>query len=277
MKIRLQTQENSRELMYRNFFQASRRIVREEGFLGWRGGLLFPGIVPSVMREFGYSSFRFGMYPIVKQKLGMTNTKQDVGLGKKICAGLITGGLGSALATPTDLVKIRQQKEAGRLGPDGRFLTGLRQGHKPMYRSTIDAFRSVFKEEGVRGLYTGVAPTMARAACLAAGQLASYDHTKYLLGRPRDDIFGHIAASLVAGLCATTAAQPFDTIKSRVMADRSGMYSGMFDCCKKTLRREGFLGLYTGWFTSYLRLGPHFIIAMPLWEQCRVLFGLDYL
>ena len=101
-----------------------------------------------------------------------------------------------------------------------------------MYRNTFDAFRCVFRQEGIRGLYTGVAPTMTRAACLAAGQLASYDHTKYLLGRSRDDVFGHIAASLVAGLCATTAAQPFDTIKSRVMADRSGMYNGMVDCCK---------------------------------------------
>ena len=169
---------------------------------------------------------------------------------------------------------------------------------KHRYRNTFDAFRCVFQQEGLRGLYvsetlydprtlyittnhntryTGVAPTMTRAACLAAGQLASYDHTKYLLGRPRDDVFGHVVASLIAGLCATTAAQPFDTMKSRVMADRTGMYNGMLDCCVKTLRREGFIGLYTGWFTSYLRLGPHFIIAMPLWEQCRVLFGLGYL
>ena len=131
VKIRLQTQETSTELMYKNFFQASRRIVKEEGLVGWRGGLLFPGIVPSIMREFGYSSFRFGMYPIVKQKLGISKNK-DVGLGRKICAGLITGGLGSALATPTDLVKIRQQKEAGLL-KDGKFVTGLRIGHRPMY------------------------------------------------------------------------------------------------------------------------------------------------
>ena len=235
MKIRLQTQETCTELKYKNFFQAARRILKEEGLIaGWRGGLLFPGIVPSVMREFGYSSFRFGMYPIVKQKLGISaaaTKKNDIGLGRKICAGLITGGLGSALATPTDLVKIRQQKEAGLLGKDGKFVTGLRTGHRPMYRNTFDAFRCVFRQEGIRGLYTGVAPTMTRAACLAAGQLASYDHTKYLLGRSRDDVFGHIAASLVAGLCATTAAQPFDTIKSRVMADRSGMYNGMVDCC----------------------------------------------
>eukprot|EP00940_MAST-03C_sp_MAST-3C-sp2_P002143 g2143.t1 len=273
---------------YKNFFQASALIIREEGLVctrhPMRGGLLLPGLVPSVMREFGYSSFRFGFYPIVKRQLGADSG--DVGLRKKILAGLITGSGGSALATPTDLVKIRQQREAGRLGTDGVYETGLHKGKRPTYANTLQAFHAIFKEQGVVGLYRGIGPTMMRAAMIASGQLASYDHTKHTLksnGIVQDGVALHVFASVVAGLCATTAAQPFDTLKSRVMSDLGGsggskrMYSGMTDCFVKTLRNEGPLGLYTGWLTSYLRLGPHFIIAMPLWEQCRELMGLGYL
>lgn len=287
IKIRLQTQETMKgPPMYRSFSQALSRIVKEEGLVNlknpMRGGLLMPGMVPSIMREFGYSSFRFGCYPIVKRQLGAEGN--DIGLTRKIAAGLVTGGLGSALATPTDLVKIRQQREAGRLGADGSYETGLHKGSRPQYRHTGHAFRAIFSEHGVRGLYRGIGPTMFRASMIASGQLASYDHTKHTLktsGLVEDGVALHVFASVVAGLCATTAAQPFDTIKSRVMADlgnpNTRIYSGMFDCLVKSVRQRGIMDLYTGWLTSYLRLGPHFIIAMPLWEQCRALMGLGYL
>ena len=35
--------------------------------------------------------------------------------------------------------------------------------------------------------------------------------------------------------------------------------------------------LFRGWVPSYLRLGPHFIVALPLFEQARAALGLGYL
>lgn len=32
-----------------------------------------------------------------------------------------------------------------------------------------------------------------------------------------------------------------------------------------------------GWTPNYLRLGPHFILSIPLYEQLRRLFGADYM
>ena len=45
----------------------------------------------------------------------------------------------------------------------------------------------------------------------------------------------------------------------------------------RTCQKEGVLTLWTGCFTSFLRLGPHFLITFPLYENLRRRLGLGYL
>ena len=68
----------------------------------------------SVLREGVYSTFRIGAYEPVKELLGASHPHSP--LWKKIIAGAITGSIGSTIANPTDLVKIRMQGE-GKLPP----------------------------------------------------------------------------------------------------------------------------------------------------------------
>ena len=82
----------------------------EEGL--W--GIWMPGLAASLIRESTYSSIRIGLYPFVK-KLYAGNKEGDIGFIRKFASGLTTGALGSALANPTDLVKIRLQCEAGKV------------------------------------------------------------------------------------------------------------------------------------------------------------------
>merc|ERR1712196_164150 len=66
------------------------------------------------------------------------------------------------------------------------------------YKGMLDAFRTIAKEEGVQGLYTGMSPTVQRAAIVAASELASYDVFKSeLMARQWEDgVAAHIVASL---------------------------------------------------------------------------------
>mmetsp|Transcript_25657 Transcript_25657/g.60944 ORF Transcript_25657/g.60944 Transcript_25657/m.60944 type:complete len:134 (-) Transcript_25657:316-717(-) len=132
-------------------------------------------------------------------------------------------------------------------------------------------------------MWVGWQPTMARAALLAGAQLSSYDHTKYemkRLGWMQDGVRLHVIASLVAGIVTLVATQPADTIKTRIMAHKHDgtkhFYAGPLDCLRQTVQRDGWIGLYRGSLASYLRFGPHFIIALPLWEQCRRVLGLGF-
>lgn len=47
------------------------------------------------------------------------------------------------------------------------------------------------------------------------------------------------------------------------------LYRGFSDCFSKTLKKEGFTGLYKGLGASYFRLGPHTIVSLLLWDELR--------
>jgi len=75
------------------------------------------------------------------------------------------GAIGSTIANPTDLVKIRLQAE-GRLEPGA-----VRRHH-----GVLHAFRDIYRQEGMRGLWTGCGPSIFRAMVLTATQVATHLH-----------------------------------------------------------------------------------------------------
>jgi hypothetical protein len=93
----------------------------------------------------------------------------------------------------------------------------------------------------------------------------------------RDGVPLHVAASLVAGAVAAVVAAPFDVLKARAMsaAGEAGTLRGVL----RGLAAEGGLprSLFVGVLPAYLRLGPHALIAFPIFEQLRAAFGLSYL
>lgn len=51
-------------------------------------------------------------------------------------------------------------------------------------RGPIEQMRKIASEEGVAGLWKGVAPAMTRAAALTASQLVTYDESKRVKSSP---------------------------------------------------------------------------------------------
>jgi hypothetical protein len=74
-----------------------------------------------------------------------------------------------------------------------------------------------------------------------------------------------------------SGSSPADVLKTRIMGDHAGAYTGALDCLVQTVRREGVLAMWRGWIPSYLRLGPHFLMTFPLYEHIRAALGLGYL
>lgn len=65
------------------------------------------------------------------------------GILTRLMAGCTTGAMAVAFAQPTDVVKVRFQAE-GRMADGGR-----------RYNGTMDAYRSIARNEGMRGLWKG--------------------------------------------------------------------------------------------------------------------------
>lgn len=261
--------------MYSTPRQTIGRIMAEEGLFASWGGLVMPGMTATVMRELSYGCLRFSLYGPAKRLIVGNGEKVDPGLGVKISSGALSGAIASFTANPTDIVKIRLQKEAGCV-EDGIYVTGLHKGQKPTYSTTLAAFRAIYNNEGgIFGLYRGWQPTVGRACALVAAQLSTYDHTKYTMkqkGLMEEGFKLHIVASLFAALNTAIVTQPFDTIKTLLM---TGTYKGPIECVATVIRENGPMFLYRGFFPSLCRFAPHSLIALPLWERIRGLLGLS--
>lgn len=253
-----------------------RQILRTEG-----PRVFVAGLAPAVLRESIYSTIRFGSYDYFKGiysgmgAAGLRGGEETTTL-VKLMSGLTSGMIGSAIANPTDLIKVRLQA----FWPSG----------KPRYASIADACRSIYVEEGIPGLYRGVVPTAARAMVVTASQLASYDTTKHWLLKLRDSqgqaqfhegYLTHFCASTVAGLVCSISTSPIDTVKVRYMNQqfnaqgKGHLYRSAIDCAVKTVQREGPLALYKGFLMCWLRLGPHTMLSLMIFEKLRSFVGLN--
>lgn len=197
-----------------------------------------------------------------------------VTFGERTLAALSAGGLGAIMGNPADLTLIRMQSD------------GMRPlAERKNYTSVLNALRRISAEEGIKSLWNGCLPTVARAMALNFGQLAFYSESKARLAHyDFEKVFGSkknaevgrgIAASAVAGFFASFFSLPFDfvsslysssvyrflqlvrfglQVKTRLQKQTKGPdgkmpYKGSIDCAIKVAKEEGLLRFYRGFGT----------------------------
>lgn len=268
VKTRLQIQgqtsvTNSAKPKYAGMFNCFNIVVKEEGLKA-----LYSGVKPAILRQATYGTLKLGFYQIMKRKLAQRNGKQTA--FNNILSGMVSGATAMIICNPTDVLKVRMQSN------------GVVYHNKSLFH----AFYDVYKTEGFKGLYRGTAPNAQRTAVIAAAELSSYDSTKQYLLRTlkfEENIYVHIIASAVAGLCGAIATTPFDVIKSRMMSQKISkenknsdkIYKNSVDCFKKTIRNEGLMALYKGFIPSYLRIGPWAMVFFLTYEKCVEIYTLN--
>ena len=58
---------------------------------------------------------------------------------------------------------------------------------------------------------------------------------------------------------------------SRMYNQTGDLYNGVFDCLYKTVKTEGVLAIYKGFFAHLARILPHTILTLSLAEQTNKL------
>ena len=155
--------------------------------------------------------------------------------GPLIARTCSAGGIGSALCNPFDLMKTRFQSVLpgqplpykgtlhGRCVSCGSKLLSLfSTPFSPLIQTHTrinEGLYMVATKDGLGGLYKGWTVTSARSAVLTSAQLGSYDTIKNDVLKKRvgmeEGLELHLASSMLAGVLTATAANPFDTVKSR--------------------------------------------------------------
>ena len=154
------------------------------------------------------------------------------------------------------------------------------QQHLPQnYKGPIDVVKHVWRSEGgPRGLFRGLAPTLAREVPGNAVMFGVYEIAKRKLassqGLESTSELGTgsmIVAGGLAGTCFWIPVFPADVIKSRWQVDSPAAPGGpqfrsLLDCAAQTVRAGGFKALYRGFGPAMVRAYPANAVCFAAYE-----------
>lgn len=136
-----------------------------------------------------------------------------------------------------------------------------------IYPSFRVAVSTIWRNEGARGFYTGLVPTVSRNVPFVVCTFTTFAALERRCLRARDGTTLTASEAMRIGvlsaLAAVCATQPVDVVKTRLMtqaASANQPYSGVADCVATMWRTEGPRGFYRG-------LGQRAIYSGPLWAS----------
>ena len=233
----------------------------KEGIAAFWKGLTF-----AFGRELSYTSVKLGAYAPVRDFLG---AGKDAPFYMKFLAGAITGGVGSFIGNPFDVLKTLAQTNKDKAVPLMTLVSNMHQ------------------QQGIAGFYRGVEANVLRACVLNATKMGCYDISKgyvtdlstlhsfgwifadrqcwfltnlpmlilfFAAGWERKDIRTSFSSAFVAGFFMTCTVSPFDRIRTNLMNQPTDkkIYDGFVDCVAKTVKADGVASLWRGFIPMYV-------------------------
>lgn len=189
-----------------------------------------------------------------------------------LIAGISGGAISTLILHPLDLMKIRFAVNDGR--------TAL-----PQYTSLTSAFYTIVKQEGIKGLYKGVAPNVWGSGSAWGFYFLFYNSIKnwiqagdsnYPLGPSL-----HMLAAAEAGVLTLLVTNPIWVVKTRLClqygttsssVSSSQCYNGMGDALVKIYRTEGVRGLYRGFIPGMFGV-THGALQFMTYEEMKAFYN----
>jgi solute carrier family 25 citrate transporter 1 len=174
------------------------------------------------------------------------------------------------------VVKIRLQQQRGL----GRDLL--------KYKGPVHCATTIVREEGLRGLWAGVAPTILRNGTNQAVMFSVKNGVDQLLWKKYEGDgvtllpWQSMVSGFLAGFAGPVATGPFDVIKTRLMAQTRGaggevQYRGLLHALTRIYADEGLFALWKGLLPRLMRIPPGQAIMWAVADQVTGLYERRYL
>ena len=221
IKTQLQLQLKTSTPKYSGILSCAKYTYQTTGFLSF-----YRGLAPTLLGAVPKAGIRFGLVSKVKNLL-----RRDDGTltpARTLLAGMIAGAAEAiVVATPAETIKTR-----------------LIDGNSGMLRGVMN----IVKKEGVRGLYLGALPTVAKQSSNVGLRFMAFDQFKKLVTKSERKLASY--ESFVGGMCSgcfsTLCNNPFDMVKTRMQGLEASRYSGVVDCVKQVFQKEGIFAFWSG-------------------------------
>lgn len=270
IKVKLQSQPippPGQPHKYSGAMDAVRQTLAAEGPRGLYKGMGAPLATVAAFNAVLFT-VRGQMEALVRSQPG-----QPLSVNQQVVCGAGAGVAVSFLACPTELIKCRLQAQSA-LAVAGSSSVAVKYG------GPMDVARHVIRSEGgVRGLFKGLVPTMAREIPGNAAMFGVYQALKqYFAGAQDTSGLGRgslIVAGGLAGAAFWLLVYPTDVVKSVIQVDdfKNPKFSGSADAFRKILRSEGVSGLYKGFGPAMARSVPANAACFLAYEVTRASLG----
>uniref|UniRef100_A0A3Q3EKT6 Calcium-binding mitochondrial carrier protein SCaMC-1-like n=1 Tax=Labrus bergylta TaxID=56723 RepID=A0A3Q3EKT6_9LABR len=176
---------------------------------------------------------------------------------RQLMAGAMAGSVSRTGTAPLDRLKVFRQVH-GSIDLKGNVLSG---------------FQSMVKEGGLRSLWRGNGMNVLKIAPETAIKFSAYEQIKDVI-RGRNEsrtlrVHERFFAGSLAGATAQTAIYPMEVLKTRLTLRKSGQYSGIADCAKQILLKEGVTAFYKGYLPNMLSIVPYAGIDLAVYETLK--------
>ncbi|KAI3627272.1 hypothetical protein CBS14141_001273 [Malassezia furfur] len=267
VKTRLQLQLKSSAPQYRGTLDTLKQIMQQESF-----SRLYRGIGPLFVLEAPKRAMKFGANDFWGKTFRKAFNQKEKTQGLTLLTGCAAGATESLIVVPFELVKIRLQDRS--------------QAH--LYNGPMDVVRTIVKQCGWTGLYTGLWSTMVRHILWNGGYFATIFKMQSVLPKPHtagERMRNNLISGTVGGFVGTLFNTPADVVKTRIQnVDRvkgvAPKYRGAFTGILLIYREEGFRALYKGFAPKVLRLAPGggilLLVVEAVSEQARRWMGPPY-
>ncbi|KAI5203105.1 hypothetical protein E4T39_04371 [Aureobasidium subglaciale] len=167
--------------------------------------------------------------------------------------GIIACGPTHTAVTPLDLVKCRRQVDS------------------KLYSSNTQAWRTIFRKEGLRGVFFGWSPTFVGYSFQGAGKYGAYEFFKYTYGEKlfpnTNKTVVYLGASATAEAIADLFLCPFEAIKVRMQTTLPPFAGTLREGWSKVVAQEGVAGLYKGLYPLWARQIPYTMVKFATFES----------
>lgn len=176
---------------------------------------------------------------------------------RQLMAGAMAGSVSRTGTAPLDRLKVFRQVH----------------GSSDFKGNVLSNFQTMVKEGGIWSLWRGNGINVLKIAPETAIKFAAYEQIKTMMRGSNESktlkVHERFIAGSLAGATAQTAIYPMEVLKTRLTLRKTGQYSGIADCAKQILQREGVAAFYKGYIPNLLGIIPYAGIDLAVYETLK--------
>ncbi|CAG9824991.1 unnamed protein product [Phaedon cochleariae] len=243
------------------------KISRTEGVSS-----LWSGLSPTLVLAIPATIVYFVIYEQLRLKLKDVYNKNTDGNRRKqpfwipLVSGATARVFSASIVSPLELIRTKMQAQ------------------RQSYLEIGEALKLLVKQDGVRGLWKGIFPTLYRDVPFSAIYWMNYETMKTFLGGPDSppSFWISFISGASSGTLAATFTTPFDVVKthqqiefgeSTLYGDKPHKSRTTVEVIRQIHREHGIRGLFAGVTPRVIKVAPACAIMISSFEYGKVFFN----